>query len=67
MSINSCDLRNLTVQKRRLDQELKCEFQVQAALRLALLAGSNLILHPIADKISMTVPILGFLPFESAL
>ena len=38
-----------------------------AALRLARLAGSNLILHPIADKTSMTVPILGCLPFESAL
>ena len=39
----------------------------QAALRLARLVGSSLILQPIADKTPMTVPILGFLPFESAL
>jgi hypothetical protein len=38
-----------------------------AALRFALLAGSSLILHPMADKTFMTVPIRGFLPFESAL
>jgi hypothetical protein len=38
-----------------------------AALRLALLAGSNLMLHPMADETFMTVPIRGFLPFDSAL
>ncbi len=38
-----------------------------AALRLVLLDDSNLIRHPMADKTFMTVPILGFLPFESAL
>ncbi len=48
-------------------ENTRTEIEAQAALRLALLAGSNLNLHPIADKTSMTVPILGFLPFESAL
>jgi hypothetical protein len=41
--------------------------QVTPPLRLVFLADSNLIRQPIADKTSMTVPILGFLPLESAL